>query len=122
MRQSGGQPAPGFKFCPHCGNQVPDHAQICDFCNAILSPDGIYRGPVTTIPSATHSLIFGIVGLFVCGFVLGAVAISKAREAQKAIAFNPRYGGQGVATAGLVLGIIDIVAWVIILMLRPWAH
>jgi hypothetical protein len=111
-------PAPGFKYCTACNNQVQDSAQICDFCNAILSPDGIYHGPTVNAPGATSSLVFGIVGLFICGLIFGALAISKSREAKNTIAFNPRYGGSGLATAGFVLGVIDIIAWAIIIILQ----
>jgi hypothetical protein len=50
---------------------------------------------------------------------LGGVAISKANEAKRIIASNPQYyGGEGMATAGLVLGIIDIILFILGLLIR----
>jgi hypothetical protein len=108
----------GFKFCTNCGNQVLESTQICDYCNAILTPDGIYSGPTVNAPGAVASLVFGIVGLFICGLIFGILAIVKSREAKASIAFNPRYGGGGMATAGFVLGIIGLIGWAIIIVVR----
>jgi hypothetical protein len=112
-QQPYGQPqiAPGYKLCTNCKNQVLAGAQICDFCNAILSPDGIYHGPTVNAPGSVAALVFGILGLFFCGIVFGILAITKAREANAAIQFNPRYGGKGMATAGMVLGILALILW-----------
>ena len=71
-----------------------------------------------TAPGATAALVWGIVSLFVCGFILGWVAISKAKSAKKLIASSPRYGGDGMTTAGYVLGIIAIVLNAIFLIIR----
>ena len=57
-----------------------------------------------------------IVGFFVFGLILGVVAISLSRKAKKAIETDPRLGGSGKATAAMVIGIIDIVAWGIIIL------
>lgn len=107
---------PGMKHCISCQNQIPAHAEICDYCNAIVTPDGVYHGPTVTAPGATAALVCGILGLVlfwlffgITGFVLGGIAITKSREARSAINFNPRYGGEGLAIAGLVLGIIALV-------------
>jgi hypothetical protein len=101
---------PGFKFCVGCGNQVLIETQICDFCNAILTPDGVYRGPTYNAPGSVASLVYGIIGLFPCtAVVFGVLALVKSREAKSAILFNPRYDGNGMATAGMVLGIIDLI-------------
>ena len=55
--------------------------------------------------AATGSLVCGIIGLIVFGLILGIVAIVMSMNAKK-----QGYKG-GKATAGLVLGIIDIVGW-----------
>lgn len=102
---------PGFKFCTGCGNQVLQDTQICDFCNAILTPDGVYHGPTVNAPGAVASLVYGIISIFFCGVIFGTLAIVKSREARASIAFNPRYGGAGMATAGLITGIVGLVLW-----------
>jgi len=54
-------------------------------------------------------MVCGIVGTVVVGLVLGIIAIVLAVKARRAIAAEPeRYSGQGMATTGLVLGIIDV--------------
>jgi hypothetical protein len=69
-------------------------------------------------PGAVASLVCGIVGVcllpaFSGGIVsvlLGATAIASALHARTMIDRSPthRFTGQGMATAGLVLGIIDV--------------
>jgi len=56
------------------------------------------------------ALICGIVGLFIAGLILGVIAITQGAKA-KAMGHT---GGK--ATAGIVLGVIDIVGWIIIIM------
>ena len=68
-------------------------------------------------PGATSSLVWGILGFFLCGLIFGIVAISNANKAKKLIQQQPDvYTGDGLATAGLVIGIIDLVAWGLILL------
>ena len=62
--------------------------------------------------TATSSLVCGIVGLFVAGIILGIVAIAQGNKAKQL-----GYQG-GKATAGIVLGIIDIVLIVLLLIVR----
>jgi hypothetical protein len=112
---SGGRPLqPGMMECPHCGRHIQQRSQICRYCKRAPTPDGVYRGPQQAAPGATASLVCGIIGLFICGIVLGIIAIVKANEAKRAIAADPRYTGGGMATAGLVLGIIDLVLHVLV--------
>ena len=108
----------GMMPCPRCGAMISIGAPLCSFCHAITSPDGLYHGPKTNAPGAVSSLVFGIIGLFFCGIVLGPIAISKSNQAKRDIAANPTYGGGGLATAGMVMGIIDIIGWAIFLVAR----
>jgi len=79
-------------------------------------PVSAYR-PKTNAPGAVSSLVWGILGFFLCGLILGIVAISNANKAKKLIREQPdTYTGEGLATAGLVIGIIDLVAWALILI------
>ena len=73
-----------------------------------------------TIPckEANEALTYGIVGIFCFGFILGPIAVSKALKAKKMIAMNPRLAGSGKATAGLVLGILAFVFWIINIAVR----
>lgn len=65
---------------------------------------------------ALWSLVLGIVGLVCCGLVAGIPAIILANMAKKEISTTGE-GGGGMATAGLVLGIIACVWSVINLIL-----
>ncbi|WP_250282894.1 hypothetical protein [Frankia sp. CiP1_Cm_nod2] len=68
-------------------------------------------GPIRTrTPTARRdsviSLVCGIIGLFLLGIILGIVAI--------AFGVRGRRGGGGhLATAGLVLGIVDVALWIV---------
>lgn len=104
--------------CPHCGNATPRDIALCIYCGLVPTPDGVYRGPKTTAPGAVASLVFGILGLFICGIIFGAVAISKADAAKKAIAANPAYEGAGYATAGRILGIVSVTFWGLGLLIK----
>lgn len=110
--------AAGMMYCPGCRNAILSSSLICGLCRAITSPDGIYHGPKVNAPGAVASLVSGIVGLFICGIVLGPFAISKSNAAKAAIRSDPTLSGEGLATAGMIMGIIDIVAWAIIIMMR----
>jgi hypothetical protein len=109
-------PKPGMIACPHCGKHIAERAPICRYCKQAPTPDGLYRGPKENAPGAVASLVCGIIGLFLFGIVLGIVAIVNANKAKRLIASDPRYGGGGMATAGLILGIICLVAFVIQMM------
>lgn len=77
-------------------------------------PPYYYPPPVQlpNAPGAVSSLVCGIVGVVLCwtclgGLILGIVAIMQSKKAKQNIAAYPgQYGGAGMATAGLVLGII----------------
>lgn len=62
-----------------------------------------------TVPGATASVWCGVIGFFLFGFILGPAAIANAAKAKTALAEHPdRYTGGGLATTGMVLGVIDI--------------
>jgi RING finger family protein/uncharacterized protein DUF4190 len=110
--------APGTMGCPRCGLVITIGTPLCPACRAITSPDGIYHGPKTNAPGAVKSLVVGIIGLVVCGIVLGPIAISSANKAKEAMANDPSLGGEGLATAGKILGVLDIVGFAIAILIR----
>ena len=62
-----------------------------------------------TVPGATASVWCGVIGFFLFGFILGPAAIANAAKAKAALVEHPdRYTGGGLATTGMVLGVIDI--------------
>lgn len=104
-----GAPPPGMMTCPRCTFMLAVGTQVCPGCRAITTPDGLYHGPRVNAPGAVASLVLGIVGLMCVGVILGPLAIWQASSAKRAISSDPMYGGGGMATAGMVLGIISIV-------------
>ena len=111
-------PPLGKVACPHCGKFMRTRDALCPYCKQAPTPDGVYDGPTRNAPDAVPSMVWGIVGLFICGVILGIVAIQKSGAARKAMDADPRLGGRGYATAGLVLGIIDLVLWTLILFVK----
>ena len=51
-------------------------------------------------------------------FFLGPVAISSSNKARQAMASDPSLGGGGLAIAGLVLGILDLVGFALQMIYR----
>lgn len=76
----------------------------------------MYMQQTVANSAANTSLTCGIIGLFIAGFILGIIAVSQSGKAKKM-----GYIG-GKATAGLVLGIIDIIfgSIVTIAILSSW--
>ena len=65
-------------------------------------------------PGAKASMICGIIGLFCFGIVLGPIALIMGLGAKSKIKQSPeKYTGDGMATAGIVLGIIGIAGGII---------
>jgi hypothetical protein len=122
VSQAAALAAQGLMSCPRCGSAIPIGSQVCMNCKHITSPDGIYHGPKTNAPGASQALVYGIIGLFICGVIFGPLAISKANSAKAAMKMDPTLGGEGLATAGTVLGVLDIIGWAIVLMMRMGAH
>lgn len=85
------------------------------------APGGYGQAPPQTSPMAIVSLVTGILGFLCCTFfVLGIAAAVTGFLARKQIAESQgRLKGSGMATAGLVLGVLSIVLaaiyWVLIL-------
>lgn len=64
---------------------------------------------------ARNALILGIVGFVCCGLIFGSAAIYEGVKARKEIEASPFLEGDGLAIAGIVLGIISLtfnVLWI----------
>lgn len=74
-----------------------------------------YGPPAHTAGAAIASLILGLIGALLCPFVASIAAIAMWYQAKRAIAADPvTVRGQGIATAGLVLGVIGLVWWTLV--------
>lgn len=60
---------------------------------------------------AIASLCCGIVGLFILNIVLGPLAIVFGAVARRQAAVK---SGAGMAKAGLILGVVDVVLWLVL--------
>jgi hypothetical protein len=100
-------------FCPRCGTHNDDNAWKCIQCGADLHtayPTTYGAIEKTTSSKAIWSLVLAIIGPCCCTFILGILAIVLGVSARKEIRENPdRLTGDGIALAGIIIGIIDIV-------------
>ena len=79
----------------------------------------MYPPPVApTSGKATTSLILGIISIVACGLLLGIPAMIIGRQAKREIRESGgRLGGEGLATAGFITGLIGTIWSVIALIL-----
>lgn len=101
-----GPPPPGAYPPPGYGAQPPGYGY------------GYPPGPQGTSQKAVWSLVLGIVSIFCFGFLAGTAAIVLSRVASKDIQQSQgRLSGGGLATAGLITGIIGLVGNVTLIAL-----
>ncbi|HTT22368.1 MAG TPA: DUF4190 domain-containing protein [Candidatus Sulfotelmatobacter sp.] len=111
-------------FCTSCGNGVADEDKFCRTCGAPMGSAGITAPlapaePAKTSINAVLSLIFG---LFIFLFPLSLVAIILGHLSLSEIKRSAgRLAGEGLATAGLVLGYIGVAGLPIILIIAAIA-
>ncbi|HEX9775383.1 MAG TPA: DUF4190 domain-containing protein [Actinomycetota bacterium] len=96
-------------YCGNCGAQVSEQAVVCPSCG---HPQGSVQPPGYAAPrtesSATTAMILGILSVVLCGIVTGVPAIIIGNNAKRKIAMDRSLGGEGMATAGIVLGWISV--------------
>ena len=100
-------------FCTRCGNSMADGDKFCRACGAPLgsvaiAPPVVPTGVAKTSIKALLSLIFGIFIFFfplsLVAVILGHLSLSEIKKSAG------RLTGEGLATAGLVLGYIGVAA------------
>lgn len=102
-----------MSYCPHCGASCKEDDRFCPACGRLLQQ--------TPAPASAGfgiaSLVLGILGLLTSWCFIGIVPAAAA-IVFAAITFcsRPRRGGQGFAVAGLVLGILAAVIFVLVVL------
>jgi hypothetical protein len=106
-------------FCADCLVEIQGQ-KYCGACKTMALRGAPPIAEEATIPckEANEALTYAIVGIFCCGIILQPIAISKALKAKKMIAMNPRLTGSGKATAGLIIGIVGLVLWILGMIVR----
>ena len=92
--------------CPKCGAPNAELADTCQECGTSLPPR---QAPRTTSGTATASLVCGILSWTVLPVIGAIMAVVLGHMARNEIrASSGALGGDGMATAGLVLGYAGI--------------
>ena len=100
----------------------------CRFCgsvlNAQLAGQQIPPALEKEINSQANTALWcGIIGLFICGLILGILAINNGNKAIRSLDQYPQYAGpRGKASTGRILGWIGVVGWALILLIRIGAR
>ena len=85
----------------------------------MYSPEVLASKEKEAAEAAKQALIMSLVGLVCFGFILGFLAFRKAGSAIQIIdQYQVALDKRGMATVARVLGIIDIIGWVVVLIAR----
>ncbi len=110
----------GKGLCIDCKRELGGkiHCQSC--------ADGIFTqqtvpsvtAPRPEAPGALLALILSIVGFFFSplAIVLGPIALYYANKAKAELRKHPEMGGSSMATAGFIIGIVDIVLGIFVIL------
>ena len=118
----GGQINEGDKFCQACGASTEDAVETTTTVNRVETAQEQVNNNVvnngTQTPSKTNgtaiaSFVCSLVGILIAALIMGILGISLSVTAKKHIKVFPNEKGKGLATAGMVIGIIDLVFWFI---------
>lgn len=100
-------------FCTACGARLGPGQQYCGACGAPVS--SVLPGPLAaplrppeTSGKAIAALVLGIAGVLVVPVICSILAIVLGRQAKREINADPRLGGEGMAIAGTVLGVVGL--------------
>lgn len=109
MSENPNNPQPQFNQDPQFSQQAPQYGQQAPYGQPVLTPEQEAQAKKAKTLSIV-SLVSGIVGLFIFGYILGVVAIVTGRLAMN----NPELKNRGMAIAGTVLGIVGIVLMLVL--------
>lgn len=103
-----------MKKCPFCKELIRADALKCRHCGEYVD-ESVRRSvePKECPKEAKDALTYSLVGIFCFGFILGPIAIVKGLKALKIIKSAPGYPGKGRAIAGIVIGVLETLLYVI---------
>lgn len=105
------------KACPSCGEEIKRAAKKCRFCNHIIDASILADSQGSLdLKEAKNALIYALVGLLCFGIILGPIAIYKSIAALNKIKENPQFRGRNKAIAGIIIGILDILGFLIFVL------
>lgn len=124
------------KFCRYCGTKMEESAKFCPNCGANTTEGSVdnqttqnVQQPSTNVNTNTQqnnvnnnttattkwnglaiaSFVCSMVGIVIFGLIMGILAICFAAAAKSRAKTFPEESGKGFATAGLVVGIIEVI-------------
>lgn len=111
-------------FCSNCGNQIHLGESFCSKCgrkvetsvnpNTNISVQNSKTGKNNSI--AIIAFVLGILGLVVAGLPCGILAVCLGISARNHIKAFPEERGKSLAMAGIIIGIFDIIAVLVLLL------
>ena len=111
-------------YCPKCGTENPDNAQLCHSCSSVLTstPTQAPSLGVKTSGLAIAALVLGILSFFTFGItaipaiILGIISLVRIEKS------GGRMTGRGFAIAGIVVSVLALLMWVpVVLKMRQIA-
>lgn len=107
-------------FCENCLVELSGK-KYCGECKIMaVREKPVIENEAAQVPckEASEALKYAVIGIFCFGVFLGPLAISKALAAKKRFREEPNLTGEGKATAGLIIGIIVFILWVLGIFVR----
>ena len=104
-------------FCPKCGKENNEGENFCVACGTQFENSQPVEQKqvevVSTEPKkcskAKSSFWTAIVGLIIAGIICGTYAIVSGIQALKELDASKEMTGKGMATAGIVIGVLDVI-------------
>lgn len=99
-------------FCPNCGKQTPDDAEVCAHCGRSLRKTTTQSTRVVDNESKSNG--FAIAGFILSffmptlGLIFGCLGLSKSKKTDDS--------GRGLSIAAIVISIIDFVIALILVI------
>lgn len=115
-------------FCRNCGSPINPGEAFCSKCGTKVDSNTNTVNQNTNVPvqdskagknnsMAIVAFVFSLVGLFFAALPCGIFAVCLGVAAKNHIKVFPEEKGNSFATAGIIIGIFDIVAVVLQLVL-----